>query len=136
MTDPINKPVHAEDAIYADMPPLPKDPAGESKRRNIEALASQQRREHNDLVEVTSTEAGQRVIMRILDKCTPYLSSFDRDPAVVMYKEGQRNVGLWLIRELQKMDLEGYANLLKLHAQREKKRLDEEASMQNAHPTV
>ena len=52
---------------------------------------------------VMQSEAGRRVLRRILRETHLYRVSFvSGDPAATAFREGQRNVGLWLLAKLTK----------------------------------
>jgi hypothetical protein len=111
MTDPLVSPIGPEDSVYPDIATSPAKREA-VKEAYISALERRRQREHNELVAVLNTEAGQAVIMRILAHCRPYHSTWSMDQSVMVLAEGKRAVGLWLIQEIQHVDPEMYAKLL------------------------
>lgn len=67
-----------------------------------------------DLREVLSAACGRRVLWRLLERGAEiYGQSFvSGDPLATAFKEGQRSVGLALMRELQRVDAAKYFEMV------------------------
>lgn len=100
---------------------------GDPKPKRMSARDRRELREHNELVEVLNTTDGRAVIGRILDRCKPYHANTEPDAFRQGIREGQRQIGAWLIGALTKVDPVGYAKLLEDRAQRLEKTRTEEA---------
>lgn len=74
----------------------------EKQRKATEELrALQILQDQNDLKTILSTPAGRRVLNRILTHCGTDLGTFTPGQAdMSAFKEGRRDVGLWLAAEL------------------------------------
>jgi hypothetical protein len=49
-----------------------------------------------DFKTVIDTPAGRRFIRRALGKCGVHRTSFNADPMIMAFSEGERSIGLWL----------------------------------------
>lgn len=133
MTDPISQP-EVEDFIPPDPPTGLRTfmPAHRAARRRQEIAASVEQRRRERLSEalsaVLATEAGQIVVMRLLDHCRPYHTTLSSEPTQYAAAEGRRTVGLWLIQQITGLGPEVYPHLLVSHAKRQRVAADEEAS--------
>lgn len=58
----------------------------------------------DDLREVTNTPAGKRVFWKLLEHAGIHKSSFDKDVQQMSFNEGQREVGLWIEEQLEKIN--------------------------------
>jgi len=77
------------------------DAANESKiarKRREEKLDRAQ--EIKDLRDICGLPAGRRFLMRILEHCHIYSTSMSDDPHLTSFREGERNVGLWMAAEI------------------------------------
>lgn len=113
MTDPINDPTFREDIVHTGAPLRPEESAAR-KESQAESYRLRKERENNDLTTVLSTEAGQAVIMRILNSCHLYYEGKLDD-----YAQGQRSVGIHIVRQISEISPEAYPNILLKHARRQ-----------------
>lgn len=67
----------------------------EEHRQGIKA------RETADLKTVMTTPEGRRVVMRILEEGRAFGSCFDQNAIQMAYKEGQRDIALFLLKDLE-----------------------------------
>lgn len=74
---------------------------------------NQRDNELRDLREVLNTEAGQRVLWRILSECEIFRVSFTGDE-YTNYYEGRRSIGLFLVNEICEVDSDAF---YKMHIQ-------------------
>lgn len=78
------------------------DPAqirgAERRRRRLDL------REEDDLRHVASTIAGRRFLGRVLDRCGLNRSSLDDSTMRTFQYEGERNIGLWLKLQLDRLN--------------------------------
>jgi hypothetical protein len=86
------------------------DPRDVKAEQDAAAQLAAQRAQ--DLLWVLSDDRGRRVLLRVLALCHVYTSSFHPSGSSVYLLEGERNIGLKLVDELQKADPEAYARLL------------------------
>jgi hypothetical protein len=56
-------------------------------------------RQQDDLLRFATTDWGQRIIRRIMRRCGLWKSSFTGN-SKTYYLAGQRDIGLWLFREI------------------------------------
>ncbi len=122
MTDPLNDPTFREDVIHTGQPALRPNSTPESRKQ--EQAESYQRRidrECAELAAVLSTDAGQAVIMRILCQCHIYHEGKMED-----YGQGQRSVGIRIIKDICAVSPEGYPKMLLKHAARQQALKDAE----------
>ena len=68
--------------------------------------------ELNDLKVVLGTESGRRAIWRILERCGIYRSSFTGNSQTFML-EGERNIGLFLLTEIEEADQDAMFKMMK-----------------------
>lgn len=98
----------------------PKEPEHLRKAR-IEEAVRKDERERNDLASVLQLEPGQAFVMRLLARCGVYQSTFSGNHAAASFSEGQRDIGLWVLEQVQGIDPELYANLLMNHVKRQRR---------------
>ena len=72
----------------------------------------QAERDLNDTRWVLSMPQGRRFLYRLLAECGVYRSSFTGS-SETFFREGQRNVGLKLLEELEVADAESYLLMLR-----------------------
>ena len=112
-----------EDTVHADISPrIGLEPS--RKKFQEELFDIRQNRERGELNDVLATESGQAVIMRILDKCHIYSESHLSEAA-----QGQRCLGIYLIKEIRSLSIESYPAMLQNHDKRQKRIKEEEAAM-------
>lgn len=78
------------------------------KRRTKDKLRRET--EVEDLKKLLATKEGRRFIWKILQHCNIYENSFTGN-STTFFKEGRRDIGLWLLTELHYADKTAYANL-------------------------
>jgi hypothetical protein len=100
---------------------------GPATTKRMTARERKDQREHNELVAVLNSEEGRAVIGRILDRCKPYTPNTEADAFRQGIREGQRQIGTWLIGAITRVDPVGYSKLLEDRAQRLEKARTEEA---------
>jgi hypothetical protein len=72
----------------------------------------------SDLEVVLRLPQGRRVLLRILEVCGVYRTAFTGDRATTDLRLGEQNIGLWLIAQLDLVDLTEYPRLILERAQR------------------
>lgn len=77
---------------------------GQDKNRSDEVL---------DLQHLMGSMQGRRFLGRILGYCGILEPSFNTDDKQMAMREGQRDVGLWLKRELEDLDDEAFIRVLR-----------------------
>jgi len=72
-----------------------------------------------DIQSLMETEFGRRIVWRLLSQiCGVFDATFSSDALVMAWKEGQREVGLRLIEEIQKYAPHDYARMIGERMQR------------------
>jgi len=82
----------------------PEQQQAESKRNRQEEL--------NDVRALMDTPAGRRFVWRLLERCGVYQTSFTGNSAT-FFKEGERNIGLWLLADIHEVALDEFMAMLK-----------------------
>jgi hypothetical protein len=62
----------------------------------------------DDLKKLLVEKWGRRIVWRILDRAGVYQSSFTGNAATTAHREGQRNLGLWFLKEIEEVDIDSY----------------------------
>ena len=68
--------------------------------------------ERGDLVWLMGSKRGRRIMWRLLERTGVYRSSFTGN-SETFFREGQRNVGLWLMAQIHEVCPDQYALMLK-----------------------
>lgn len=131
MTDPIEKPI-AEDSGMAGSPIVQKFGKPLTKQEVASKVFQRKKnREADELSAVLATDEGQAVVMRILDGCGIY-----EDAILTEAQQGQRKVGIRLIRAISALSPDSYPNLLLNHSKRQLRyRAEEDAIEMDASKT-
>lgn len=79
---------------------------GDIKQVNKKKTKMQLRRmkENEWLKEILSKEGGRDFIWRLLIQCGVYDTSFTGDAPHTFFNEGKRQIGLWLLTEIDEAD--------------------------------
>ncbi len=88
------------------------EPTADEATEDAEAAIAR-RREVDDLKWLMGHPQGRRFVTRLLDMTHVYQPSFATNGSVMCFKEGERNVGLWLTGELMEAAPDEYLKLLK-----------------------
>lgn len=78
-----------------------------------EELAEARRKEVEDVKWLMAHKAGRRFMWRLLDRAGVYRTSFNNSGSVTAFNEGQRNIGLFLVAEIQDIAPEQYLAMIK-----------------------
>ncbi|KKL89627.1 hypothetical protein LCGC14_1912840 [marine sediment metagenome] len=80
---------------------------GDSKQVNKKKTKIQLRRmrENAWLKEILSKEGGRDFIWRLLIQCGVYHTSFTGDAPQTFFNEGKRQIGLWVLTEIDEADI-------------------------------
>lgn len=62
---------------------------------------------------IMSTKGGRNFISRVLDECGVFSDTFDTDTHAHAKNAGRRQIGLWLVSELQDATPDEYSTLLR-----------------------
>lgn len=68
--------------------------------------------ELNDIKALMSQPAGRRFMWRLLTRCGVYQSSFTGNSGT-FFKEGERNVGLWVLADIHETALDEFLAMMK-----------------------
>lgn len=74
-------------------------------------LRFQERAAKNELNAVLTSREGRAVLWRILEQCGVWRSSYSLDDSIY-FMEGQRNIGLWLLNEIQQLSKERFIEMV------------------------
>lgn len=119
MPDPIKHPL-PEDSIPPDTPRATK----ENRKARVEVAEIERHDELADLAAVLSTDAGRRVLLRIIGAGDVYSKDPSADSLIMARAEGRRQMAAWLIGEIQAVRPDAYPNLLLFHGEDAKRRQD------------
>lgn len=99
----------------------PNDEYAEERRVAHSALRAQARDVDvtNAHIYVLADKRGRQLVWDILSQCGVFNASFDRDPGVMAMKEGRRDVGIWLLAQLEGQYPGAYAQMRQEHTERE-----------------
>lgn len=96
------------------MEPLVKNAADESQVKGAEKAEKRaKQREMNEILTILQTSQGRQYIWRLLEKCGVYQSSFDNSGSRVYFNEGQRNIGLMILADVNDADPDAYVTMMK-----------------------
>ncbi len=77
------------------------DAESAKRQRAIEELGKRRREKRlRDLQKVLSFAEGRRFVWRILTEARVYSSCFEKEPTVMAFMEGKRDVGLFIANDL------------------------------------
>jgi hypothetical protein len=76
-------------------------------------LAEARRKEIEDLKWLMAHKPGRRFMWRLLEMAGVYRTSFHTSGSVTAFNEGQRNVGLRYVAEIQELTPDNYLAMLK-----------------------
>jgi len=99
-----------------------------SREQTDEQNRLAQQNELDDFKWLMSSKRGRRIIWRWLERTGVYRSSFTGN-SETFFREGQRNVGLMLMAQINEVAVEQYAVMLKEH--QENVRPDDRRSRNN-----
>lgn len=78
-------------------------------------------REVEELKHILSTSGGRWLLWRILEKCGLYQTTTNvSNPYVMAHKSGQRDLGIWLLKEILEADQNGYTMIMSEAKERDK----------------
>lgn len=86
------------------MAKTPEQQQADAKLRRQEEL--------NDIRALMTSPAGRRFAWRMLDRCGVYQTSFTGNSGT-FFKEGERNVGLWLLADIHEVALDEFLVMMK-----------------------
>ena len=87
--------------------------AEETKSKADEKRAEQE--ELNDIIAVMTEPAGRRYVWRLLEHARVFASSYAHQTNETFFREGQRNVGLWIFTQLLEASPELFLLMQKEH---------------------
>lgn len=73
----------------------------------------------NAILFVLSGAQGRKAMWDLLSHCGVFGASFDRDPGKMAFNEGRRDVGIWLLAQLEGEHPGAYAAMRAEHEARE-----------------
>lgn len=123
MPDPINRPI--EDTVFgadetAFDPVAAADPETQTDE-HAKALEAKRRSDSDILAGVMTSDDGQAFVMRILAFCNLYSANLVTGaPDLNAFNLGKRSVAVWLVKLIQTLDPELYAQLILSHVKRER----------------
>lgn len=87
--------------------------ADETKSKDAEKREEQERL--NDIIAVMTEPAGRRYVWRLLEEARVFTSSYAHETNQTFFREGQRNVGLWIFTQLLEASPELFLLMQKEH---------------------
>jgi exoribonuclease R len=81
--------------------------------KSKEQIEQTRQQEVNDIREVMGTEAGRRVVYKLLDRAGIYRCSFAGQSNQTIFNEGGRNQGLMLLSDVTQHAPNSYQQMLK-----------------------
>ena len=85
----------------------------ETKSKKAEARERQEAL--NDIIAVMDTHAGRRMIWRLLTHARVFTTTFNGQSNATIFREGQRNEGVWLMTQVLEANPELYLLMQKEH---------------------
>ncbi len=70
--------------------------------------ALRREREIEELRQLLATREGRATLWRLLQHCGIFRTSFDADSHTTAFNEGGRNIGLWMIGEIDEANVHAY----------------------------
>ena len=70
-------------------------------------------REREEIRELIRSSFGRRFLWRILTQCKIFSTTSHHNPHLMAVASGSRDVGLWLLKEINEADGEGYIKLVR-----------------------
>lgn len=69
--------------------------------------------ETDDMRKVLETVEGRRVLWKILSQCGVFRSSVEHSGSMTYFNEGRRDIGLFLINEINNANSVSFSNMMK-----------------------
>lgn len=85
--------------------------AGEVKDRTRKRK-SKADQDNDDMRAVLALPEGRRVLRRVLEKASPFATTFAADAGTAAFREGHRNMGLMLVSMIADADPQALAQIL------------------------
>lgn len=83
-----------------------------SKKREIQSASKRKRdRELGDVRRILSVPEGRRLFWRLLSGAGVFRASFTLNSVQTAYNEGRRDIGLWMLEEINQADPNAFAQL-------------------------
>lgn len=96
------------------MKPVVKNAADEGQVKDAEKKAKSQReQELEDVRSLLATQHGRRFIWRYLSACGVFTSSWNHSGSIMCFNEGQRNIGLKLLSDVNEASPDAYLVMMK-----------------------
>lgn len=92
----------------------PEDNIFDLEKENKKLSADNQRvrqKEIDDIRKTLKTPEGRRFIWRMLGKCGVFRNSFNSNSNQTAFSEGQRNIGLDLLNDINEADIAAFARM-------------------------
>lgn len=93
------------------------DPKQVKKRKTKQQLVRE--RELVEMRDLVETSGGKGFLWRLLSRCHMFHTISNRDSSEMSRQSGERDVGLWIIAELDQADKSAYIKLYKENQERE-----------------
>jgi len=82
-----------------------------TEKRNRRKLEQKE----NDLRDVLSSASGRRFVYRILEEAGVYSDGFNTNAAVMGFHAGKRNMGLFLLKDIEDKFIDQYSQMRREH---------------------
>jgi hypothetical protein len=76
-------------------------------------------RELHDIRENLKTTSGRGFLWRLLSECGIFQSTSYADETPMAIKSGRRDIGIWMLSEIEQADKDGFIKLIRENQQRD-----------------
>ena len=112
-------------SLPGDPPPEPKERGDLDDKQKIGRKETwerlQTRQQNEDVAFVLSSPEGRRFYWRLLKRCGIFKSSYSSEEGRIFFYEGERNIGLMLLKDVNEIAPDAYLLMLKEEKERETK---------------
>lgn len=85
--------------------------AGDEKQVRKRKTKDQLKREQQlvELKAILDTRFGRDLLWRMLERCSVFKTTFSSEPLTMAFNEGKRQIGLWLLKEINEAQPKAYS---------------------------
>jgi hypothetical protein len=85
----------------------------EKNKENQKEFEKRRNREILDLCKVLKGPEGRRFVLRVLSEAGMFRASFSQNSMQTAFNEGKRDIGLWLMKDLDEAEPMAYSQILR-----------------------
>ena len=108
------------------MPELDVFKIDEANADNQKEYNRRRERELDDLKKILKIPEGRRFVLRVLGEAGMFHASFSLNSMQTSFNEGKRDIGLWLMKDLDSAEPMAYSQMLREHYSELKSRKKQE----------